>query len=181
MPASGMGQDPGAGNPVTPSARAVLMNPFSGPAGSPYDNDEAGNTSTGGLCTGIGFGIGNANDISPDLIRQNFTDDYTPGVTMPDNTVAPDARLVAIGGGRSDADGVSTPWNALQLLGFGNGGSRDAGGGVGFGMKLVTAAAPIAHGADIEAGFTNRVAVGYTVPAGNSAFGSAAAASPTPV
>ena len=181
MPASGMGQTPGTGNGVTVSAKAVLMNPFSGPTGAPYDNDQTGNTSTGALCTGIGFGIGSTNDISPDLIRQNFTDDYTPGVTMPDNTVAPDARLTAIGGGRSDAAGVSTPWNALQLLGFGNGASRDAGAGVGFGMKLVTAAAPVAHAGVIETGFTNRVAVGYTLPTGNSAFGSSVAASPTPV
>ena len=181
MPARGMGQAAGNGNAATPSAKAVLMSPFSGPTGSPYDTDEAGNASTGALCTGIGFGIGSANDISPGNIRQGFNDNYTPGVTMPDNTVAPDARLTAIGGGRSNAAGVSTPWNALELLAFGNGASRDATAALGFGMKLVTAAAPVAHAGVIETGFTNRVAVGYTLPTGNSAFGSSVAASPTPV
>ena len=181
MPARGMGQDAGNGNAATPSANAVIMSPFSGPTGSPYDTDQAGNASTGALCTGIGFGIGTRNDIGPGNIEPNFNDDYKPGVTMPDGTVAADARLTAIGGGRSDVDGVSDPWNALELLAFGNGASRDATAGLGFGMKLVTAAADIAHAGVIETGFTNRVAVGYTLPTGNSAFGSSVAASPTPV
>ena len=197
MPATGMSQTPGAGNGVTVSAKAVICSPFSGPDGSLFDNDQAGNTSTGALCTGIGFGIGTRNDINPDAITPQFTDDYTPGVTLPDGTAATEAILLAIGGGRSaivdgtgpDGNGVPpgtnvsvpNPYSAVGLCGFGNGASRDgAGGTAGFPMKLVTAAADVAHGAAIETGFANRVAVGYTLPDGNSAFGSATAAQATP-
>ena len=184
MPATGMSQTPGAGNGVTVSAKAVICSPFSGPDGSLFDTDNAGNTSTGALCTGIGFGIGTRNDINPDAITPQFTDDYTPGVTLPDGTAATEAILLAIGGGRATiVNDKSTvdPYSAVGLCGFGNGASRDGGGGTaGFPMKLVTAAADVAHGAAIETGFANRVAVGYTLPDGNSAFGSATAAQATP-
>ena len=157
MPATGMGQDAGVGNAAALTAKAVLMSPFSGPTGSPYDTDEAGNASTGALNTGIGFGIGSFNSL--DEIEPNFTDDYIPGVTLPDGTTAPDARLTAIGGGLSDETGEPTPYNAQPLLGFGNGGARDAGAGpafTGFGGKIVTAAADVAEGGVIETGFVNR-------------------------
>ena len=185
MPATGMGQTPGFANGVTVTAKAVMCSQFSGPSGSLFD--KADQNATGALNTGIGFGIGTRNDINPGAVSPQFTDDYTPGVTLPDGTAATEAILLAIGGGRSLADTTihgedgTDPYSAVGLCGFGNGASRDgAGGTAGFPMKLVTAAADVAHGADIEVGFANRVAVGYTLPDGNSAFGSATAAQATP-
>jgi len=109
-------------NAANPSVGlAVLINPFSGPKGSPfggrtitswsagnpvYTND-ATNLSTGGLQTGIGFG-------SPPVIgapaatfikEGGFTDDYTPGVSYFTSATAMQsattAILTAIGGGKS--------------------------------------------------------------------------------
>ena len=187
MPASNPGRT-GTGNAGTANGVAVLCSPFSGPTGSPFDNDQAGNLSTGALNTGIGFGIGTGNYFTDSAVNGfsegNFTDNYEPGVSLPGGTAAPDARLTAIGGGRSDPDGTPDPFNAVPLLGFGNGGTRDAGAGpafTGFGCKTVTATGTVAHGADIEAGFSNRVKVGLSLVSGQSAFGSAAAASAAPV
>lgn len=197
-----------AANPST--GRQVIMSPFSGPKGSPFDavrinpttfvrDKDPNNFSTGALSTGIGIGLNTGPVINvststdpftaPGAIkRAGFTDDATPGVTMPGNTVAPDARLLAIGGGRNVITGggntglgISTPspYAAQPLLAFGNGGSRDAGAGpafTGFGMKMVTAAGAVADGAAIEAGFTNRT--GRAMVATDSAFGSNTTASP---
>ncbi len=106
-----------AGNPS--NGKFVLMNPFSGPKGSPFDarliSYAAGsytptytpdplNLSTGGLSTGIGFGANPVIGITaPQSIKdRGFTDDYTPGQTFPDGvTQATDSRHVAIGGGRN--------------------------------------------------------------------------------
>jgi len=207
------------GSPAVPAANPitgvyVLMDPFSGPKGSPFDAKvyppsvnastinavkvaDPTNFSTGGLSTGIGFGANHSiNPVAPASISAaGFTDNYTPGVTFPDGvTLATDARHVAIGGGRSDlvngtgANGNGTPpgtlvsvdnmYNAQPLLGFGNGGSRDAGAGpafTGFAEKMVTATGTVANGADIEVGFANRSGVSMTI--GQSAFGSSATAS----
>lgn len=177
MPASAMGA-------AQPNNAFVIMNPFSGPTGSPFDNDEAGNLSTGALCTGIGFGANHL--ISPtapqSIIDGGFTDDYTPGTTLPGGTAATTAILTCIGGGKSTAavDGIAptVPYNVQPLLGFGNGGSRNAGAGpifTGFATKTVTATGSVANGAAIETGWTNRT--GTTMITGQSAFGSSTAAS----
>lgn len=195
MPALNMG------SPASPAANPstglfVLMNPFSGPKGSPFDANkidpttfavtkDANNFSTGGLVTGIGFGatviIG---PTAPATIKAaGFNDDYTPGVTMPDGTAATTAILTTIGGGKSTAmvngSAPTVPYVAQPLLGFGNGGSRDAGAGpafTGFGEKMVTAVATVANGAAVETGFINRSGISVTI--GQSTFGSDAAASP---
>jgi len=181
-------------NPAT--GKAVLMSPFSGPKGSPLDKDQTGNASTGALSTGIGFGlnvgpvINVANGTAPATAAQSikdkgYTDDYTPGISMPASTAAVPvaatlAILTAIGGGATGL-GVSTvaPYVAQPLLAFGAGSSRDAGAGpafTGFGTKMVTAAGAVADGAAIEAGFTNRT--GVAMIATQSAFGSSTTASP---
>jgi hypothetical protein len=203
-----------AGNPS--NGKFVLMSPFSGPKGSPFDarsiSYAAGaytptytpdplNLSTGGLSTGIGYG---ANPVIPQqapltiplsIRAASFDDDYTPGMTFPDGvTPATDSRFTAIGGGRSilvngtgpngngtpASEKVSVPsmYNLQPLLGFGNGGSRDAGAGpafTGFPIKMVTATGAVADGAAIEAGFINRS--GVAMVATQSAHGSSATAS----
>lgn len=184
--------------PANPSAgKFVLMSPFSGPKGSPFDKDQAGNNSTGALNTGIGINATRRINIStgtspftaPGAIKAaGFTDDYTPGVTLPNGNAATTAILTAIGGGKSVITpgpgntglGVSTvsPYAVQPLLGFGNGGSRDAGAGpafTGFGTKMVTAAAGVAVGAAIETGFVNRGEAAMVT--GDSLFGSSTTAS----
>lgn len=171
--------------PPNPSGgAAVLMNPFSGPKGSPFDKDKSGNYSTGALNTGIGFGLNYI--IGPtapaSISASGFMDDYTPGVSLPSGVLATNARLTCIGGGRSGACtagiAATNPYNAQPLLGFGNGGSRDAGAGpayTGFGAKTVTATGSVATGAAIETGFLNRT--GSAMVSGQSAFGSSNTAS----
>lgn len=169
MPAMNMGGTV-ASNPST--GKPVIMDPFSGPKGSPLDNDQTGNHSTGALNTGIGFGSGVviSAPADPNIKNAGYTDDYTPGVTKPGGGSASDSTLTTIGGGRSLAteggETVNAPFNAQPLLGFGNGGNRDAGAGpehTGFGQKMVTASGTVANGAVIETGFTNR--------SGQSSFG----------
>jgi hypothetical protein len=125
-----------AGNPS--NGKFVLMSPFSGPKGSPFDAmvyppsvsasvpgakvADPLNLSTGALSTGIGYGANPVIPQAPGLtiplsIRgASFDDDYTPGQTFPDGvTQATDSRFVAIGGGRSNlvngtgANGNGTP------------------------------------------------------------------------
>jgi hypothetical protein len=172
--------------PANPSAgAAVLMSPFSGPAGSPFDFDEIDGHSTGALNTGIGFGLNR--QIGPpapaSIIAGGFNDNYTPGITLPNNSDATTSILTCIGGGRSgpalNGEAANTPYDAQPLLAFGNGGSRDAGAGpefTGFAMKTVTATGTVANGATIEPGWLNRT--GASIRAGRSAFGSSDAASP---
>lgn len=211
--------------PANPSAgKTVLMDPFSGPKGSPFDakrfnpttllkEADPTNYSTGALNTGIGFGlgVGPVVNVSPGtapataaqaLDDRGFTDDYTPGLSMPASTaavpvLATTAILTAIGGGKSVITpgpgntglGVSTvsPYAAQPLLAFGTGvapftaagSSRDAGAGpafTGFPLKAVTAAGAVADGAAIETGFVNRT--GKAMVATESAFGSSTTASP---
>jgi hypothetical protein len=178
--------------PANPSTGAfVMMSPFSGPKGSPLDKDQTGNASTGALNTGIGFGANHVIDATaPASIKAaGFNDDYTPGITMPNNsTQATLAILTAIGGGKNAITGggstglgisAPAPWLAQPLLGFGNGASRDAGAGpafTGFGTKMVTAAGTVANGGVIETGFQNRS--GGSMATGQSAFGSSTTASP---
>ena len=208
MPAYNM-----SGN-LTPDAnpsvgKQVLMDPFSGPRGSPFDAKKAvfynnlpggiawsapvadvANLSTGGLSTGIGLGL-NAFDGFADnepgrvLPDQNYTDDYTPGVTLPSGVAATTAILTAIGGGKVVVSGAGddiytvTPYVAQPLLGFGGGGSRDAGAGpafTGFSTKAVTATGAVAVGAAVETGFLNRTS--FALNSGKTVFGSATAASP---
>ena len=173
MPASNMGSTSGL---APTGGKPVIANPFSAPTDSPMDNDSVGSFSTGALNTGIGFGpnaiIG---PVAPGSIRDaGFTDNYTPGVTMPGGTAATTAVLVAIGGGSSSAaaNGIAatTPLEADGLVTFGGGQARDAvETGFGFEMKMVTATGAVATGAAIEAGFNNRS--GVAMKAGESAFG----------
>lgn len=194
MPALNMGSPAApAANPAT--GVFVLMSPFSGPTGSPFDANminpttfavtkDPNNFSVGALSTGIGFGANHViNPTAPQSIKDaGFNDDYTPGVTMPDGTAATTAVLTTIGGGKSTAtvNGVAptVPYLVQPLLGFGYGGSRDAGAGpvfTGFSEKTVTATGTVANGAAIEAGFVNRSNVSMTT--GQSAFGSSTTAS----
>lgn len=169
-------------NAANPSAGLhVCFDLLSGPKGSPFDKDSAGNASTGGLSTGIGFGsppiIGLTAPAS--IVAAGFNDDYTPGVTKPDNTASADSTLMYIGGGKSDAAGLPVPYTAGFGIGnAGQGGARDAGAGPafqGFRSKMVTAAGAVANGAVIETGFVNRS--GVALVTGQSVFGSATAAS----
>lgn len=181
MPAVNMGTSTTVpANPAT--GKFVMMDPLSGPKGSPKDKDQSGNYSTGALCTGIGFG---ATQIIapgvPAIDAAGFDDDYTPGVTRPNGVAATTAILLYIGGGKNTVSGgISTPapYAVQPILGFGGGGSRDAGAGpafTGFAVKMVTAAATVANGAAIETGFINRTGVSMTT--GQSAFGSSTTAS----
>lgn len=186
-----------AQNQANPSqGPMVLFDLLSGPKGSPKERDvdvpylglpagtglaASGNTSTGGLSTGIGYG-------SPPLIgltapasiqAAGFDDDEVPGVTKPDGTASANSTIMYIGGGRSNADGTPNPYTAGFGIGAaGNGGSRDAGAGpafTGFTLKMVTAAGAVAAGAVIETGFNNRS--GVAMVTGQSTFGSNASAS----
>jgi len=199
MPALNMGNE-GGNNAGSAAGRAVTCCPFSGPRNSPLDartitswvggipqySNNPTNYSTGALSTGLGFGIGTLNHIGPtapaSVRAAGFTVGAVPGVTLPGGTSAPDARLLALGGGRSNVDGTANPYATQQLLGFGNGGSRDAGAGpvfTGYGMSMVTATANVNPGDPIGATtFKNRVQPGFVLPAQNSAFGSANDASP---
>lgn len=186
MPAMNMAGT-SAANPST--GKFVLMSPFSGPKGSPFDKDNATNTSTGALCTGIGFGgtqiIG---PTAPQSIKdRGFTDDYQPGLSKPDGTLATDARFLAIGGGRCNATAGGfanpNPYAAQPLVAFGAGGSRDAGAGpafTGFGLRMATATGAVAIGAAVETistvAYNNRSP--QAMVSGQSVFASSAAASP---
>lgn len=186
-------------NAANPSAgRAVMMDPLSGPKGSPFGGStlsfdanghavrtpDPTNLTSGALQTGIGFGSPPIFGLTAPASIQaaGFNDDYTPGVTNPGGGARADAALVYIGGGRSDAAGVSNPYTAgFALAMAGNGGSRDGGAGpafTGFPVKTVTATGAVANGAAVEAGFVNRSGVALTT--GQSVFGSAAAANAAP-
>lgn len=182
--------------PSNPTAgKTVIMSPFSGPKGSPFDAKsfhpttqlkvaDPTNHSTGALNTGIGFGCNHIVDpTAPASIKAaGFTDDYTPGVTMPAGTAATTAILTAIGGGRSLATTngftIPDPFLVQPLLAFGEDGPRDAGAGpafTGFAHKMVTATGTVALDGAIEAGFLNRNTVAMTT--GQSAFGNSTTAS----
>lgn len=168
--------NPNAGN-------FVIMDALSGPKGSPFDRDGTppANCSTGGLSTGIGFGsppiIGPTAPAS--IVAAGFNDNYTPGVTKPDNTASADSTLMYIGGGRSTAAGLPNPYTAgFGICGAGNGASRDSGANTGFGLKMVTATGAVANGAVVEAGFANRSGAALTT--GQSVFGSATVANAAP-
>lgn len=183
MPARNMGSAISLpANPAT--GKFVMINPFSGPKGSPFDRDQTGNASTGALNTGIGFGCNHIiGPTAPQSIKDaGFNDDYTPGVTLPSGSAATLATLTCIGGGKSGAatNGIAatSPYNVQPLLGFGEGCSRDAGAGpafTGFATKTVTATGTVANGAAIEANWLNRNPVSMTTT--QSAFGSNNAAS----
>ena len=183
---------------------------------NPIPSQRVANTadhSTGALNTGIGFestdngqlvaGLNTGNLIvttggttkgipanGPGALN-GFTDDYQPGISLPSGALATLATLLAIGGGKSTANGttvaqpptVAAPYNVQPILDMGVGGSRDAGAGpafTGFGMKLVTATADVAQGGVIETGFVNRTAPaasGIALKTGASAFGSSSTAS----
>ena len=177
----------------------ILYDLLSGPKASPFDRDvqvpyngspggagypASGNFSTGGLSNGIGFGsppiIGLTAPAS--IVAAGFTDDYTPGVTLPGGTASPNSTIMYIGGGKSDANGLPVPYTAgFGIGGAGQGGSRDGGAGpafTGFLTKMVTAAAGVAVGGVVETGYANRS--GVALLTGQSVFGSAAAQSAVP-
>lgn len=193
-----------AENLANPSAgRAVMFDPLSGPAGSPFDNDvqidaegiktASGNASTGALSTGIGFGsppvIAPASLFADGDTAGNFTDNYSPGLDLPSGTDATDSTLVYIGGGRCDAaagDGIApvNPYDetAVALCMAGNGGNRDGGSAspyTGFPVKTVTATGTVANGAAVETGFVNRS--GQSITSGQSVFGSSTTPNAAPV
>ena len=160
--------------------------------------------STGAMSTGIGLGEADIIAINAStnpatnpqaIFRAGFNDNDIPGEVPtyaaggPPPVVASSAinsTRLYIGGGRSPATvngaSVPNPYTAgVQVLGWGNGGSRDAGAGPafqGFGMKMVTATGAVAIGAAVEAGWVNRAA--RVLVTGESVFGSAVAASGVP-
>lgn len=178
-----------AQNVANPSlGNAVNMDGLSGPKGSPFDKDNSGNATTGGMSTGIGWGndlvigAGLLYGTPPNGVNGGFT--YGTGEGS-----AVNSSSIYIGGGRSNlvpatAAGVSTavPYTAgFAPVNAGNGGSRDAGAGpafTGFTGKIVTATASVANGAAVEAGFINRS--GQTLVTGQSTFGSSTAAQAAP-
>jgi hypothetical protein len=171
-----------AENLANPSAGLhICFDLLSGPKGSPFDKDQTGNASTGGLSTGIGYGSPPIFGLTAPASIQaaGFSDDYTVGVTKPDGTAATTSILMYIGGGKSDATGAPVPYTGGFGIGnAGQGGSRDAGAGPafqGFLGKMVTATAGVANGAAVEAGWINRS--GVALLTGQSVFGSASAAS----
>lgn len=163
--------------PANPSGgKPVIMDPFSGPAGSALDNDQEGNHSTGALSTGIGFGPGHVipAPADPNVANAGFTTGYVPGVTLPSGDDASDAILLAIGGGYSDpaidGEAVTDPIAAAPIAAFGNGASRDLDEGVGRGMLMAEADAVTANGEEIaDTGHENRS--GITMGEGESTFG----------
>lgn len=199
-----------AENQANPSqGRSILFDPLSGPKASPFDaktitgytngvpdkTADILNISTGGLCTGIGFGsppiFGPGAGSAPLKFNGgNFTDDYVPGQDLPSSSAIVGSALQYIGGGRTalvngtGANGNGTPAGTLYpsvlvyavgMVGLcmaGNGGNRDGGTTpfTGFPVKTVTAVTDITNGGVIEAGFVNRS--GVTVLTGQSAFGS---------
>lgn len=171
--------------PANPSGgKSVNMNPFSGPEGSPLDNDQDGNHSTGALNTGIGMVPTTAIEApaDPNVRDAGFRLGDVPGVTMPDGTATDDAILTAIGGGYSEpavnGEAETDPLEALPVAAFGNGATRDAGGGVGRAMAMVEADAITAVGEEIADGHFNRAE--RTLTEGQSAFGVEGDADPDP-
>ena len=164
----------------------------------------SGKASTGALCTGIGIGENDIIGPNPSATFKNqagyifqagFNDNDIPGEAntyaaggpppvVSVNTV--DSSMMYIGGGKCSTPvngyAAPTPYTAgVAICGAGNGGSRDAGAGpafTGFGMKMVTAAAPVAVGAVVETGFVNRST--RQIETGESIFGSASAANAAP-
>jgi len=194
MPAALPGSTP-AQNLANPSlGQAIIFDALSGPKGSPLDKDNTGNASTGGMCTGIGFGSNAGNAFinvfngaknAPDALRQSgFTDDTGDGAG------AANSNIVYIGGGRSimvsqappPGQAGCNPYTAGFIPGnAGNGGSRDGGAGPAFTCftgKWVTAVGAVANGAVVETGFVNRS--GVSIVATDSVFGSASAAQAAP-
>lgn len=178
MPAPNMGSPLGA-PPDGSNGKFVIANPFSAPTGSPMDTDVAPSYSTGALNTGIGIGanvIINA-PADPNVKNAGFTSGASPGMTMPDQTQAPDARLTCIGGGRSNepinGDSSVDPYPAQPILGFGNGTLRDAGSGpefTGHAVAMIAAGSDTPDGDNIDEDYVNRS--GTTVLEGQSVFGS---------
>lgn len=184
---AGIKNDPVNTYPANPSAgQAVLIDALSGPKGSPLDKDNAGNCTTGAMCTGIGFGsnlvigTGQLFNSTTGAPGSGFTDDVGEGAGGANST------YIYMGGGRSvTVSGVNpagvagtSPYTAgFFPVGAGNGGSRDGGAGpafTGFTHKMVTATATVANGAAIETGFINRSGVSLT--AGQSSLGSSTTA-----
>jgi len=214
------------GNPN--KGQSVLFDPASGPKGSPFDHKVitswnyatgmpvlgvgSGDSvlSTGALSTGIGFGLNTEVPGGVDGVvgtgttpvdldsTGNFSSQYIPGTSLPSLAAAADARLLYIGGGKSDVAGVSTPRAVSQLCAAGGGrylpsvvagASRDGGTNQGFGTKLVIATGATAFGAAIVAGFTNRSSIGddftgeqaqLSLASAQAQFGSAGTAAPVP-
>ena len=199
MPASLPGATKTENEGTPTQGRFVTFDPLSGPKAGPLDarkmdyttgtppgwnastkipitvNDPL-NLSTGALSTGIGFGprpVFNAPTSTGRFAYGNYTDDYVPGQSKPDATLAADARMMYIGGGRSNANGTPNPIavGAVGICGAGEGGAREVGNN-GLPLKLVTSTAGTAVDATFAApdtGYTNRSEVALTT--GQSAFG----------
>lgn len=160
MPA-GLPGDSAANNLLNPTLGAwVIMDPLSGPKGSPLDNDKdvttgtaRGGCSTGALQTGIGHTAARIVDatsaaLAPyNIFTSGFNDNSVPGekVTVyaapPPNGVVTtdivDSTFMYIGGGKctKNVDGSApvVPYVAgIAICGAGNGGSRDGGAGPAF-------------------------------------------------
>jgi hypothetical protein len=191
-----------AQNQANPSqGRTITFDALSGPKGSPFDAkkpnyisggafvNDPDNVSTGALSSGIGYDKevikGIVAQIAPD-----FQDDLIVGNRPSGVSGTPAIGVMRyIGGGRSTLSGnpgnqvvATAPYTAgTNILGAGNGGSRDAGAGpafTGFEIKMVTATGSTANAAVIETGWVNRS--GVTLLTGQSTFGSAVAASAAP-
>ena len=208
--------DPASGPKGSPFDHKVITSwtPVapSGAGGMPILGAGSGDSvlSTGALSTGIGFGLNTEVPGGVDGVvgtgttpvdldsTGNFSSQYIPGTSLPSLAAAGDARLLYIGGGKSDAAGVATPRAVSQLCAAGGGrylpsvvagASRDGGTNQGFGTKLVIATGATAFGAAIVAGFTNRSSIGddftgeqaqLSLASAQAQFGSAGTAAPVP-
>jgi hypothetical protein len=184
MPARLPGSTDAQNNGNPSAGPVVVFSPINGVTNAPQASADQSGAGMG-LSTGIGYGQNVIGITAPaSIIAAGFTDNYVPGLTLPGGGNASDARLMMIGGGRTNADGSpGTPWSAGSgLLAAGNGGNRDAGGapgaGAGFNVKTVTAPGSVVNGAVVEAGFVNRS--GQSLTTGQSVFGSSVAASTVP-
>jgi len=194
MPASLPGESLTTNTTGNPSAgQGVIFDMLSGPKGSPFDKDTAGNASTGGLSTGIGFGpnvtlsiqnSGFAGYVPPLGARiatnAGFFQNEVPGQTTPGGTSG-NGSILYIGGGRMVTQSpvlkgrpfMPSPYiNNFMIAAAGNGQVRDQGAGPAFtGAKMnmtFNNTGPIPNGTAIVAPLVNRS--GTTLPLTGSCF-----------
>jgi hypothetical protein len=164
MPASLPGSTDTVNKTGIPSAgRVVSFDALSGPKGAPLDKDTAGNASTGGLSTGIGFSPnGSPIRLNPRtkpqtaaqaIIDAGFVDDTYAGAGS-------DSTKVYIGGGKSTANvngkAPTVPYTAGYVFCHAGAGHPREASALGSGAIIATATGTVAIGGAVETGLVNR-------------------------